>query len=101
MPVTDKDNSTPILNCERINLNFGRVMALREMSFEVKRGEIVSIIGPNGAGKTCIINTITGFYRLSRGHIHFKERKSPVFLLTRFAPGELQGPFRILNCSPA
>ena len=72
VPVNNKDNNTPILKCERINLNFGRVMALSEMSFEVKRGEIVSIIGPNGAGKTCIINTITGFYRPSQGHIHFK-----------------------------
>ncbi len=72
MPVADKDGSVPILRCERIYLNFRKIQALTDMSFEVKRGEIVSIIGPNGAGKTCAVNTITGFYRPSQGHIYFK-----------------------------
>jgi len=72
MPGTGEGNEAPILRCEGICLNFGKVAALVDMSFEVKEGEIVSIIGPNGAGKTCAINTITGFYRPSQGHITFK-----------------------------
>ncbi len=62
----------PILRCEGIHLSFGSVQALSGMTFDVARGELVSIIGPNGAGKTSVINTITGFYRPTSGRIHFK-----------------------------
>jgi len=64
----------PILRCEGIGLSFGSVKALSNMTFDVEKGELVSIIGPNGAGKTSVINTITGFYRPTSGKIHFKER---------------------------
>jgi len=64
----------PILRCDGIGLSFGSVHALSDMTFDVAPGELVSIIGPNGAGKTSVINTITGFYRPTRGRIHFKGR---------------------------
>jgi branched-chain amino acid transport system ATP-binding protein len=64
----------PILRCDAVGLSFGSVQALSDMTFEVARGEFVSIIGPNGAGKTSVINTITGFYRPTQGRIHFKGR---------------------------
>ncbi len=71
-----KDNGdTPFLICDNIGLRFGGVTALTGMSFNVNKGEIVSIIGPNGAGKTCIINTITGFYKPQQGHIRFKQQE--------------------------
>jgi len=73
--VKRENGDTPILRCEDIGLSFGGVVALSEITFEVGKGEIVSIIGPNGAGKTCIINTITGFYQPSDGHIYFKGRE--------------------------
>jgi branched-chain amino acid transport system ATP-binding protein len=62
----------PILRCEDIALSFGSVQALSDMTFDVAPGELVSIIGPNGAGKTSVINTITGFYRPTRGRIRFR-----------------------------
>lgn len=74
MLTTENGSDTPILRCENVSLRFGGVVALTNISFQVKKGEIVSIIGPNGAGKTCVINTITGFYRPSQGNIYFKER---------------------------
>ncbi len=61
-----------LLRIEGISLNFGGVMALMDVSLEVRRGEILAIIGPNGAGKTCILNCITGFYRPARGEIYFQ-----------------------------
>jgi branched-chain amino acid transport system ATP-binding protein len=70
-----KGSGIPILRCENISLRFGGVVALLNISFEVNKGEIVSIIGPNGAGKTSIINTITGFYRPSQGNIYFEGRE--------------------------
>src|SRR3990170_6760794 len=70
----NKASNGTILRCEGISLNFGSIKALTDMSFDVNKGEIVSIIGPNGAGKTSVINTITGFYRPSQGNIYFRGR---------------------------
>lgn len=64
----------PILRCEDVGLTFGSIKVLSNISFDVNKGEIVSIIGPNGAGKTSVINTITGFYRPSPGRISFHNR---------------------------
>lgn len=60
------------LKVEDINLRFGGIEALKDVSLEVKEGEILAIIGPNGAGKTCLLNCINGFYRLESGHIYFE-----------------------------
>lgn len=73
--MTVENGDHPVLRCEKISLRFGGVMALTDISFQVNKGQIVSIIGPNGAGKTCIINTITGFYHPLQGNIYFKERQ--------------------------
>lgn len=54
---------------EGISLSFGGVMALQDVSCEVRRGEIFGIIGPNGAGKTSMLNCVSGFYRPQRGEI--------------------------------
>lgn len=64
--------NTPILRCENVSLKFGGVNALLDITFEVNKGEILSIIGPNGAGKTCIINTITGFYHPWKGKVYLE-----------------------------
>ncbi len=65
-------NEGPILRCEGVSLSFGSVRALSDATFDVGRGELLSIIGPNGAGKTSVINAITGFYRPSSGRIEFQ-----------------------------
>src|SRR5919199_292092 len=50
---------------------YGGVMAVRDISFDVRRGEILGLIGPNGAGKTTLINLITGVAQPTRGTITF------------------------------
>lgn len=57
------------LEVEDISLSFGGIKALRNISFNVRRGEIFAVIGPNGAGKTSLINSINGFYRPQSGTI--------------------------------
>jgi branched-chain amino acid transport system ATP-binding protein len=57
-----------------LELSFGGIKSLDKVSFQVQRGEILSIIGPNGAGKTCILNCITGYYRPQRGRLVFEGR---------------------------
>ncbi len=62
----------PILDLKDINLHFGGIMALNDVSFDVREGEIFAIIGPNGAGKTSIFNCISGLYSPDSGQILFK-----------------------------
>lgn len=61
----------PLLKADNIFLSFGGVHALREVSFEVRPGELFSIIGPNGAGKTSMLNCISGRYQPQKGQITF------------------------------
>ncbi|MGY4406492.1 ABC transporter ATP-binding protein [Bradyrhizobium sp. USDA 3315] len=61
-----------LLQVEGVALAFGGVKALRDVSFNVKKGEIRAIIGPNGAGKTSMLNVVNGFYHPNHGAITFK-----------------------------
>ena len=61
-----------LLAAEAVSLSFGGVQAIRDVSFDIHRGEIRSIIGPNGAGKTSMLNVINGFYKPQSGTITFK-----------------------------
>jgi branched-chain amino acid transport system ATP-binding protein len=54
---------------EGIELRFGGIRALQNVSFAARSGEITAIIGPNGAGKTSVFNTISGFYRPAAGRV--------------------------------
>ncbi len=75
-PATEAANATEtgktVLSAENISLTFGGLKALRDVSFDVKKGEIRAIIGPNGAGKTSMLNCINGFYHPQEGTITFK-----------------------------
>ena len=62
------DDAT-VLRVEHLTMRFGGLVAVDDLSFEVKDGSITALIGPNGAGKTTVFNCITGFYRPSEGRI--------------------------------
>jgi branched-chain amino acid transport system ATP-binding protein len=61
-----------LLNAEGISLSFGGTQAIRDVSFDVREGELFAIIGPNGAGKTSIFNCISGVYHPQQGSITFQ-----------------------------
>jgi branched-chain amino acid transport system ATP-binding protein len=63
-----------LLRIEEINLAFGGVKAINEVTVGVEKGSIHAIIGPNGAGKTSVSNCISGVYRPQRGTIFFEDR---------------------------
>ena len=68
---------TVLLEVENVSLRFGGVKAIRDVSFEIRTGEVLAIIGPNGAGKTSMLNCINGFYHPQDGHITYKgERRA-------------------------
>ena len=56
-----------ILEVKDLFLNFGGVIAVDKLSFEVEEHSITSLIGPNGAGKTSAFNCLTGFIKLPQG----------------------------------
>jgi branched-chain amino acid transport system ATP-binding protein len=58
-----------ILSVEHLTMRFGGLVAVNDLSFEARRGEITAVIGPNGAGKTTVFNCITGFYKPTQGRI--------------------------------
>ncbi|MGB7782759.1 MAG: ATP-binding cassette domain-containing protein, partial [Pseudolabrys sp.] len=51
-----------LLQVEHLTMRFGGLVAVEDLSFSARQGEITAIIGPNGAGKTTVFNCITGFY---------------------------------------
>ena len=68
-PASGEPLVTPLLQVAGVNLRFGGVAALANVSFEVDADELFAIIGPNGAGKTSIFNCITAVYRPQSGSI--------------------------------
>lgn len=61
-----------ILKTEQVQKVFGGLMAIANLSFTVKAGQIKAVIGPNGAGKTTLFNLITGVHPLTSGKIFFQ-----------------------------
>lgn len=66
-----------IFDVTRITLRFGGVVSLRDVSLEMRRGEILAVIGPNGAGKTSLFNSLTGVYQPQEGEITFAPSTGP------------------------
>jgi len=61
------------LSVEGVDLRFGGIHALKNVSFSARAAEITAVIGPNGAGKTSVFNAISGFYRPAAGLIRLGE----------------------------
>jgi branched-chain amino acid transport system ATP-binding protein len=66
------ESGNTLLGIQSLNLSFGGVKVLHEVSLGVQTGEILAIIGPNGAGKTSLLNCINAHYRPQQGQIFFQ-----------------------------
>jgi branched-chain amino acid transport system ATP-binding protein len=75
--------AAPILEVEHLTMRFGGLIAIDDLSFAAKRGNITALIGPNGAGKTTVFNCITGFYKPTVGLIRLTHEDGTTFLLER------------------
>lgn len=73
-----------LLTVKNVTKRFGGLIALNDVSFEVREKEIIGIIGPNGAGKTTLFNVITGFYHPDSGRVIFDGVD-----ITKFRPDQI------------
>src|SRR5213596_3170158 len=71
MSHTNTSTQSILLSAKNISMRFGGVLAVSNVSFEVRRGEVFTLIGPNGAGKTTVFNLISRFYNPTEGSIRF------------------------------
>ena len=78
-----------ILQVDHLSMKFGGLVAIGDLSFQARRGEITALIGPNGAGKTTVFNCITGFYKPSEGMITLNRRDGSSYLLERLPNHEI------------
>lgn len=71
MPEQTVSVTEKVLELQNVTLKFGGLTALDNVSFDIRRGEILGLIGPNGAGKTTCFNVMTGVYRQTSGQVSF------------------------------
>ena len=68
-----------LLRVEHLSMRFGGLVAVDNLSFEARQGDITALIGPNGAGKTTVFNCITGFYKPSEGRLGLRHGDTAVW----------------------
>jgi branched-chain amino acid transport system ATP-binding protein len=73
-------SATALLQAQNLSVRFGGLLAVNQVSFEVKPGEVFTLIGPNGAGKTTVFNLISGIYTPTSGSIEFQGPNGPLDL---------------------
>lgn len=79
-----------VLRADRVTVRFGGVIAVNQVSLELRQGQILGLIGPNGAGKSTLFNAITGFAPVASGSVHFLDRditRMPAYQRTRLGLG--------------
>jgi branched-chain amino acid transport system ATP-binding protein len=67
-----------VLKISNLYMQFGGLKVIKNLSFDIKRGEIFGLIGPNGAGKTTVFNCVTQFYKPTSGDIRFKNSHNEI-----------------------
>ncbi|NCU96899.1 MAG: ABC transporter ATP-binding protein, partial [Actinobacteria bacterium] len=86
--------SESILKLDNVTMQFGGVVALNDVTFEVKKQEILGLIGPNGAGKTTVFNVITGVYQITKGSITFNGKSISGIKRYRITKGGIARTFQ-------
>ena len=89
-----------MLRLEGLDVYYGQIRALKDVSLEVRRGEIVALLGNNGAGKTTTLKTISGLLAPRQGRIHLEDRvltSSPPHAVVGLGIGHVPEGRRIFN----
>ncbi|WP_374664597.1 ABC transporter ATP-binding protein [Ramlibacter sp.] len=75
-----------LLSARDLTVRFGGVLAVNQVSFDVRRGEVFTLIGPNGAGKTTVFNLISRIYNPTAGTLTYEGRNLAEVAPSRIAP---------------
>jgi ABC-2 type transport system ATP-binding protein len=67
--LTENNNDKPLIEIRELHKRFGRIHAVRGISFSVRKGEVLGFLGPNGAGKSTTMKMITGFLEPTSGYV--------------------------------
>jgi len=70
--MTDQQSGTPLLDAQGVSRNFGAVVALRDASLSISKGQIVALMGANGAGKSTFVKILTGALKPDTGHVRIR-----------------------------
>ncbi len=84
-------NADVLLSAQGLTVRFGGVLAVNNVSFDVKRGEVFTLIGPNGAGKTTVFNLISRIYTPTSGSIDYAGADGRLLRLTDQPPHQIAG----------
>jgi branched-chain amino acid transport system ATP-binding protein len=76
-------SETPLLEVEHLTMRFGGLVAVDDVSFAARAGQITAVIGPNGAGKTTVFNCLTGFYKPPVGRLRLTHPDGAQYQLER------------------
>lgn len=99
-PVAERADRPVILAAQGITVRFGGLVAVDDVSLEVKKGEIAGLIGPNGAGKTVTFNAIAGIVRPAAGRIALYGRDATELSVHERARGGVSRTFQALQLFP-
>lgn len=80
--MNNSNHTKPVLQVEGLNVDYGSFHAVRNVSFEVKAGEVFGLLGPNGAGKTSTLSAVEGLLKPQSGNIHvagYSTREQPLY----------------------
>ena len=67
--------NTPLLRVDKINVHYGMIHALHDISFDVPQGKIVTLIGANGAGKTTTLKALSGLAKVTSGQVFLRDKQ--------------------------
>jgi simple sugar transport system ATP-binding protein len=70
--MTETSSSETLFELKGVTMNFGNLVAIQDVAFEVRRGEVVGLVGDNGAGKSTLVKVMNGFYNPDSGLVRFK-----------------------------
>jgi branched-chain amino acid transport system permease protein len=102
-PLPRRGQPTPgevLLKVNHVEKRFGGLIAVNDVSFEVRSGEILGVIGPNGAGKSTMFNCLTGALRASSGEIVFSGRPITRDVQSRIARAGVARTFQHVKLRP-
>lgn len=88
-------NNGTLLDVTNLSVHFGALKAVDDVTFQVKRGDLLGLIGPNGAGKTTILNLITGTIRKTQGSVVFKDLNITGYTPDKVAKAGIARTFQI------